>query len=48
LYEGQVLFDGIDELMRGLGFLYHGSLAQLSSPEDGRVLQCDAIFVRSA
>ena len=46
LYEGQLLFDGIQEIMRELGFGYRGNFGQLASPEDGRVLQCDAIFVR--
>jgi FkbM family methyltransferase len=48
LYEGQLLFDGVFELMRGLGFGYHGSLSQLTGPRDGRILQCDAIFLRQA
>jgi FkbM family methyltransferase len=48
LYKGQALFHDIHEMMRGLQFSYHGNLDQLSSPEDGRVLQGDAIFVRSA
>jgi len=47
LYKGQALFGDIHDTMRGLGFAYHGNLDQLSSPEDGRILQGDAIFVRS-
>jgi FkbM family methyltransferase len=47
LYEGQVLFDDIHSMMHELGFSYHGNLGQLASPEDGRVLQCDAMFVRT-
>jgi len=46
LYKGQLLFDSVLEMMRALHFSYHGNLGQLRSPEDGRVLQCDAIFVR--
>ena len=47
LYKGQLLFHEIQDVMRGIGFSYHGNLAQLRSPEDGRILQGDAIFVRS-
>jgi FkbM family methyltransferase len=48
LYEGQPLFDEINGLMRDLGFCYHGNLAELRSPIDGRVLQSDSVFVRDA
>jgi FkbM family methyltransferase len=48
LYAGQLLFDEIQEVMRGLRFSYRGNLGQLNSPEDGRVLQCDAVFVHAA
>jgi len=48
LYDGQVLFDEINDAMRRIGFCYRGNMAQLRSPDDGRVLQCDAIFVRCA
>lgn len=48
LYKDQVLFHVIHDTMRRLGFSYHGNLDQLSSPKDGRILQGDAIFVRSA
>lgn len=46
LYEDQLLFDGIYEQMRKLGFTYQGSWSQLLSPLDGRVLQANAMFVR--
>jgi FkbM family methyltransferase len=46
LYEGQVLFDGLYTKLKGMGFNYHGNYEQLCSPEDGRVLQMDSIFVK--
>ena len=46
LYEGQPLFDHIYRLMCADGFEYRGSLGQLVSPQDGRVLQADSVFVR--
>lgn len=48
LYEGQPLFDALYRRLHALGFDYAGNLAQLLSPEDGRVLQVDAIFRRRA
>jgi FkbM family methyltransferase len=47
LYAGQPLFHEIYELTSGMNFLYHGSWRQLLSPEDGRPLQADAVFIRS-
>lgn len=46
LYKGQPLFDDIYRLLCAEGFVYQGSLGQLVSPQDGRVLQNDSIFVR--
>jgi len=46
LYSGQPLFDDIYRLMREKGLLYRGSLGELCSPQDGRVLQADSVFVR--
>lgn len=46
LYEGQPLFDHIYHLMCAGGFEYRGSLRQLISPHNGRVLQADSVFVR--
>lgn len=49
LYKGQPLFDGVYELLKGLGFEYHGSWApELKSPIDGRLLQQDSVFARRA
>jgi FkbM family methyltransferase len=46
LYKGQPLFNEIYDRMCREGFVYRGSLAQLTSPRDGRVLQADSVFVR--
>jgi FkbM family methyltransferase len=48
LYEGQKLFDEMYQIMRNFGFEYRGSLQQLLNPDDGRVLQEDAIFMRNS
>lgn len=47
LYKEQALFGDIHAAMRALGFTYHGNIDQLASPDDGRVLQGDAVFVRT-
>jgi len=47
LYEGQILFDGLYTKLKSMGFTYHGNYEQLCSPEDGRVLQMDSIFVKN-
>lgn len=48
LYEGQPLFDDINNLLKELGFTYHGNREQLLDPRDGRVLQADAIFMNTS
>ena len=47
LYVGQPLFDAIYEMVRRMGFAYHGNFSQLLNPIDGNILQADAIFVKS-
>ena len=47
LYEGQPLFDNIYKYLTDLGFIYHGSVGQIKSNEDRRVLQEDSVFVSS-
>lgn len=44
LYEEQPLFDAVYERLKSLGFVYRGSLDQLVSPRDGRILQSDGLF----
>jgi len=46
LYEGQPLFDDIYRILTGMGFRYIGSMGQLKSVQDGRVLQADSMFLR--
>ena len=46
LYKGQPLFNKIYELLLNKGFVYCGSLEQLHSPENNKILQQDGIFRR--
>ncbi len=48
LYEKGVLFDELNAEMKRLNFSYHGQLAQLHSPVNGRPVQADCIFVKNA
>jgi hypothetical protein len=48
LYEGQAKFHDIYDILRTEGFSYAGNMEQLLSPQDGSVLQADALFVRNA
>jgi FkbM family methyltransferase len=48
LYDGQPLFDLLYPSIVALGFRYRGNAGQLRSPRDGRTLQVDAMFSRSA
>ena len=45
-YAGQVLFDGMYSLMRNMGFVFKGFIAEQHSTLDDVLLQADAIFVR--
>ncbi len=47
LYKGQPLFDKVYEILKKMGFSYRGSMYQISSPADGKVLQSDSIFVKN-
>lgn len=46
LYEGQLLFADIYELLYNQGFVYSGTWEELRSPIDGTPLQQDSIFIR--
>jgi FkbM family methyltransferase len=46
LYHGQVLFEIIYKELSELGLYYAGSMNQLYSPVNGKILQQDALFVR--
>ena len=45
LYRGQELFDDIYSMVKSLGFELKGVEEPLHHPKDGRILQCDSIFV---
>jgi FkbM family methyltransferase len=47
LYEGQLLFDGIYQVLKDAGFHFAGNLDSMLSPLDGSILQSDALFIRS-
>lgn len=47
LYKGQLLFKDIYEMFKNLGFSYAGNIEQLRSPETNRILQADAVFVKT-
>ena len=47
LYAGQVLFDGIHQLLTQAGFRFAGNLDSMLSPLDGSILQSDALFIRT-
>jgi FkbM family methyltransferase len=46
LYQGQSLFDAIYDRLRAKGFTYMGTEHIIRDPRDGRVLQCDSLFLR--
>jgi FkbM family methyltransferase len=46
LYEKQVLFDGIYSMMKGLGFTFAGTTANLKDPRTGKIIEADAIFLK--
>lgn len=47
LYSGQVLFEGIHQLLVQAGFRFAGNLDSMLSPLDGSILQSDALFIRN-
>jgi FkbM family methyltransferase len=47
LYDGQPLFDTIYEMVKRIGFEYHGNFGQLLNPIDGNILQADGIFIKA-
>jgi FkbM family methyltransferase len=46
LYKDQPLFDDIYRTLLNLGFQYRGNYDQLCSPDNGKVLQVDGIFIK--
>lgn len=46
IYDGQLLFDDIHELVRGLGFRCAGIEGETHDPTTGRLLYGDALYIR--
>lgn len=44
LYQGQVLFNGIYNLLSDLGFEFKGNISQAISPKDGSILYAESLF----
>lgn len=44
LYEGQPSFADVHDQLDRLGFVFRGTIDQMLSPTDGRILQFDALF----
>ncbi|PZS20039.1 MAG: FkbM family methyltransferase [Pseudonocardiales bacterium] len=47
LYEGQQLFGELADRLAGAGYAMYGLDAGFADPRTGRMLQCDALFVRN-
>lgn len=45
LYKDQPLFASVYDLMKALGFVYHGAISTSHSRSDGRILQEDSLFL---
>ena len=46
LYDGQLLWKDIFDLLSKMGFIYMGNFHQMKSPLEGSVLQADSIFLK--
>ena len=44
LYKGQATFSGVHSQLEQLGFVFCGTIDQMHSPKDGRILQFDGLF----
>ena len=47
LYQGQLLFNGIYNLLAGLGFEFKGNVSQSLNPKDGSILYAESLFAKS-
>jgi FkbM family methyltransferase len=47
LYQDQACFDDIYLILKDQGFFYLGNLEQCELPDDGSILQADALFIRA-
>ncbi len=48
LYNGQATFDGLYTLLKKAGLEYAGSMETMLSPQDGSIMQADALFLRAS
>lgn len=48
LYKGQLLFNGIYNLLAELGFEFKGNISQSLNPKDGSILYAESLFSNSA
>ena len=48
LYQGQSTFEGVQNQLEQLGYVFRGTVDQMHSPKDGRILQFDALFENPA
>ncbi|MBC7653965.1 MAG: FkbM family methyltransferase [Oligoflexus sp.] len=48
LYKDQLLFDGIYQLLTGIGYVFEGNYTQTFNKEDGRILYAESFFVNTA
>jgi FkbM family methyltransferase len=48
LYKDQLLFDGIYQLLIGIGYVFQGNYTQTFNKEDGRILYAESFFVNTA
>jgi hypothetical protein len=46
MYEGEMLFDGLEALMREFGFRFDCPVGSLKEPATSEILQIDALFHR--
>ncbi len=46
LYEGQSLFEELNQKLNKIGLVYNGSFGQLYSSANGKILQADAFYAR--
>ncbi|QEF99488.1 2-O-methyltransferase NoeI [Stieleria maiorica] len=44
LYESQSTFERVQQQLQSIGFVFRGVIDQMRSPQDGRILQFDALF----
>lgn len=47
LYKDQLLFDGIYQLLIGIGFTFKGNLTQAINKKDGKILYAESLFFNS-